>query len=151
MKKTMRFFASSLVFFNMATLTKHCILQYESYFFIFRVFVIFTKKHGKNNAKMLEAGFVAKITTEWSPGRYFGSKNAPEFTSETTKIAKIDQKSSFLARQFFTRFFHRKKCNFSPIKVQPGSVLVRRAFGPVPHGRLLLIGYILRIYSKNTF
>ena len=115
MKKTMRFFASSLVFFNMATLTKHCILQYESYFFIFRVFVIFTKKHGKNNAKMLEAGFVAKITTEWSPGRYFGSKNAPEFTSETTKIAKIDQKSSFLARQFFTRFFRRKKCNFSPI------------------------------------
>ena len=112
MKKTMRFFASSLVFFNMATLTKHCILQYESYFFIFRVFVIFTEKHGKNNTKMLEAGFVAKITTEWSPGSYFGSKNAPEFTSETTKIAKIDQKSSFLARQFCTRFFQRKNTIF---------------------------------------
>ena len=103
MKKTMRFFTSSLVFFNMATLTKHYILQYESYFFIFRVFVIFTKKPGKNNAKMLEAGFVAKITTEWSPGRYFGSKNAPEFTSETTKIPKIAKKCSFWARQFLDR------------------------------------------------
>ena len=118
-------FTSARVFFKLATLTKHCILRYESYFFIFRVFVIFTKKHGKNNAKMLEAGFVAKITTEWSPGRYFGSKNAPEFTSETTKIAKIDQKSSFWAWQFFNRFFHRKKCNFSPIKVRGGSTGLR--------------------------
>ena len=41
MKKTMRFFTSSLVFFNMATLTTHCIVQYESYFFMFRFFVFF--------------------------------------------------------------------------------------------------------------
>ena len=37
MKKTIHVFTASLVFLNMATLTKHCILRYESYFAIFGV------------------------------------------------------------------------------------------------------------------
>ena len=36
-EKTMYFFTVSLVFLNVATLTKHCILRYESYFSIFCV------------------------------------------------------------------------------------------------------------------
>ena len=108
--------------------------------------MIFIKKHGKNNAKMQEAGFVAKITTELSPGSYFGLKNAPEFTAEATKIPKMAKKVVFGPGNFSIDFFTEKNAIFPKHR----SELVRRAFGPVPHGRLLLIGYILRIYSKNT-
>ena len=44
-KKDMYFFIAALVFLNMATLTKHRILRYESKFFIFRVLRFFTKMH----------------------------------------------------------------------------------------------------------
>ena len=44
MKKTMRFFPSSLVFFNMATLTKHRILRYESYLLVSLRFNVFPEK-----------------------------------------------------------------------------------------------------------
>ena len=37
MEKTIHVFTASLVFLNMATLTKHCILRYESYFAVFGV------------------------------------------------------------------------------------------------------------------
>ena len=40
-KKSMHFFTPARVFFKLATLTKHCILRYESYFFVFSVLVFF--------------------------------------------------------------------------------------------------------------
>ena len=43
-KKAMYIFTAAVVFFNMATLTKHRILRYESFFFIFCVFAFFGKK-----------------------------------------------------------------------------------------------------------
>ena len=81
MKKTMRFFASSLVFFNMATLTKHCILQYESYFFIFRVFVFFSKKTSKKHSKIQVALIPSKKTKKWFRGMRFGSQNGSPGTT----------------------------------------------------------------------
>ena len=48
MKISSYFFSPFVVFCNMATLTKHCILQYESYFFIFRVFAFLSEKSFKN-------------------------------------------------------------------------------------------------------
>ena len=48
MRKTMHLFSASLVFLNMATLTKHCILRYESYFFSFCAFACsFSRKTSK--------------------------------------------------------------------------------------------------------
>ena len=44
MQKTMHLFSASLVFLNMATLTKHCILRYESYFFSFCAFAFFCSR-----------------------------------------------------------------------------------------------------------
>ena len=51
MKFSLCFFSSLIVFCNMATLTKHCILQYESYFFDFRVFAFLSQKPFKNRLK----------------------------------------------------------------------------------------------------
>ena len=95
MKKTMRFFASSLVFFNMATLTKHYILQYESYFFIFRVFVFFSKKTSKNVLQNRHHIFPSKITQKSSPGTRFGTQNGPELTSGRSKNRKMWEKGRF--------------------------------------------------------
>ena len=47
MKKTMHFFIEALAFLNMATLTIHRILRYESYFFIFGVLYVFHQKKNK--------------------------------------------------------------------------------------------------------
>jgi len=46
MGKNCCFFHVSVFFSNLATLTKHCILQVRSYFFIFQVFA-FLEKHGR--------------------------------------------------------------------------------------------------------
>ena len=95
MKKTRCFFTSPLVFFNMATLTKHCILQYESYFFIFRVFAFFSKKTSKNVLQNRDHVFPSKITQKSSPGTRFGTQNGPELTSGRSKNRKMSQKSRF--------------------------------------------------------
>ena len=89
MEKMMCFFTSSLVFFNMATLTKHYILQYESYFFIFRVFVFFSKKTSKNVLQNRHHIFPSKITQKSSPGIRFGTQNGPELTSGRSKNRKM--------------------------------------------------------------
>ena len=90
----MHFFSAVLVFLSMATLTKHRILQCESYFSIFRVFVFFLKKTSKNDPKMQRAILHHKITKERSPGTYSGSKNEPELTSERPKKPRIDKKTA---------------------------------------------------------
>ena len=104
MKKTMCFFASSLVFFNMATFTKHNILQYESYFFIFRVFPFFSKKTSKNVLQNRHHIFPSKITQKSSPGTRFGTQNGPELTSGRSKNRKMCQKSRFWTQQVFEGF-----------------------------------------------
>ena len=108
-KKTMHLFSASLVFLNMATLTKHCILRYESYFFIFCVFAFFLEKHRKNSSKIQPAFFTSKNAKKSSRGTRFGSQNGPELTSEGPKISKMVQKSSFLTVPFFEHFLRRKK------------------------------------------
>ena len=95
MKKTMRFFTASLVFLNMATLTKHRVLRYESYFSIFRVFAFFLKKPRKNSSKIQATFFPSKNTKKSSRGTRFGSQNGPELTSEGPKISKTVQKRPF--------------------------------------------------------
>ena len=60
MKKTICFFTSALVAFNMATLTKHRILRYESYFFVFRGFVFFSKKASEKHAPNFKLRFPFK-------------------------------------------------------------------------------------------
>ena len=51
MKISSYFFSPFVVFCNMATLTKHCILQYESYFFIFRIFAFLSENSLKNRLR----------------------------------------------------------------------------------------------------
>ena len=109
MKKTMRFFTSSLVFFNMATLTKHYILQYESYFFIFRVFAFFLKKHRKKRSKIETTFFLSEITQKSSPGTRFRTQNGPELTSGSSKNRKMWQKSRFWTQQVFEGFLSSEK------------------------------------------
>ena len=94
-KKTTHFFTAALVFFNMATLTIVCILQCESYFFIFRVFVFFLKKRQKTCYKIETAIFSSKITKKSSPGTHFGTQNAAELTSERSKNPKMVETRSF--------------------------------------------------------
>ena len=77
MKKTMWFFAAALVVFNMATLTKHCILQYESYFFIFRVFAFFLKKNSRKAFQNRDHVFSFKNHSKVVPGSVLGPKTVP--------------------------------------------------------------------------
>ena len=103
----MHFFSAALAFLSMATLTKHHILRYESYFFVFCVFVYFTKKQRKNDLEMQKAILDPKISPTWSPGTRFGSKNGPEFTSERPKIRKIVKNNRFLPKPFTEHFVAR--------------------------------------------
>ena len=103
-KKRMHFFTAALVFFNMATLTKYCKKQYESYFFIFCVFVFFLKKHRKKCFKIDAALFPSKITEKSSPGSGFGSQNGPELTSERSKNPKTAKKIVFGPSSFLNVF-----------------------------------------------
>ena len=88
MKKTMRFFASSLVFFNMATLTKHYILQYESYFFSFRVFAFFPKKRRKKCSKIRTSIFLSKFAKKSFRKPVSGAKLLPNWRQREPKTQK---------------------------------------------------------------
>ena len=100
----MQFLTASLFFLNMATLTKHRVLRYESYFPIFCVFVFFPEKHRKKYLKFQRAILDPKIPPKWSPGIRFGSQNGPDFTSERQQIRKLVRKCSFWAAPFFKHF-----------------------------------------------
>ena len=63
-KRHVYFFIAAFVFLNMATLTKHRILRYESYFFIFCVFVFFLKNPRTNESKIQGATFIRTITKD---------------------------------------------------------------------------------------
>ena len=68
MQKTMHLFSASLVFLNMATLTKHCILRYESYFFSFCVFAFFFEKNIEKIAQKFNQHFLPQKTLNSRPG-----------------------------------------------------------------------------------
>ena len=94
---------------NMATLTKHCILRYESYFFVFWVFWFFSKNWWKKRLKISPAKKVEK----WPPG---DPKIHPKSWKNGRKIAKNPkncQKSWFFEGSIFWWFFgwpkNRKK------------------------------------------
>ena len=63
-KKTVYFCHSIVVFFNMPTLTKPCILQYESNFFTFWVFLFFAQKMQRMTLKIEE-----RLLTQKTPKR----------------------------------------------------------------------------------
>ena len=91
METLMYFFTSSLVFLNMATLNKHPVLRCESYFFIFRVFMIFLEKHRKNDSKIERAICVQKITHEWRPGTHSESRIVPNSRERGQKSQKLPE------------------------------------------------------------
>ena len=64
MKKTMWILNAVCIFLNLATFTKHCILQVRSYFFSFWIFAFFLKKCWKNGSKILSR----KIIEKWGLG-----------------------------------------------------------------------------------
>ena len=103
-KKAVHFFTAALVFFNMPTLTKPCILQYESNFFTFWVFVFFAQKVQKNDLKDWRATFDPKNAEKRSPGISFFIKFGPELTSESQKSRKWRKKVLFWPSRFSTLF-----------------------------------------------
>ena len=87
----MYFFTSLLDFLNMVTLTKHRILRYESYFFIF-VFSCFCQKSlGKKTSKMQRAICVPKTAHEWRPGTHSESKIVPNLREKGQKSLKLTE------------------------------------------------------------
>ena len=101
--------SNACIFLNIATLTKHRILRYESYFFIFCVCMFFLKKHRTHDSKIQWAIFDPKITKEKSLGSHSETKNDAEFTSEKPRITKILQKSNFSTQQFLKHSFWARK------------------------------------------
>ena len=76
-EKTMHVFTAALVFLSMATLTKHRILRYESYFFMFRVFVFFPKNCEKMTSKCKEQFSTQKSHQNGPRGPVLGPKMVP--------------------------------------------------------------------------
>ena len=105
----MRFSHRRLFFFDIATLTKHCILRYESYFYIFCGFAFFVKNRRKTCSKIETTFFLSKITKKSSPGTHFGTQNATELTSKRSKNPNFAKKSTFWSEQFFQRFLECPK------------------------------------------
>ena len=111
MEKHMHVFTASLVFLNKATLTKHGILRYESYFFILCVFD-FSQRTLKNGFKIQDTFSPLKNTKTLTRGTRFGFQNGPELTSENAKIHKMPQKSRFLTLLSFEQISRREKKRF---------------------------------------
>ena len=61
-EKNIDFFTPALLVFNLATLTKHRILQVRSYFFIFWVFAFFGKTLTKSDYKIRSWKIIEKMT-----------------------------------------------------------------------------------------
>ena len=76
-EKTMHVFTAALVFLSMATLTKHRILRYESYFPIFRVFVFFPKSIEKITSNFTQQFWTQKSPKNGPGGPVLGPKMVP--------------------------------------------------------------------------
>ena len=95
MRKLMHFFTASLAFSNMATLTKHRILRYESYFFIFLIFVFFPKKHQKMTPKFKPHSFPKKTLKSGPGGSILSPKMMPNLRRRDQTSRKLVQKVVF--------------------------------------------------------
>ena len=104
----MRVFASSLVFFNMTTLTKHYILQYESYLFSFRVFSFFSKKNVKKRAPKSRPHFSLKNHPKVVPGDPFWDPKRSRINVEGVKKPE-NCGNRFWIELFFEYFLISKK------------------------------------------
>ena len=105
MRKWMHFFTASLAFSNMATLTKHRILRYESYFFIFLIFVFFflksIKKWLQNSSHTLSLKKHRKVV----PGGPFWAPRWCRIYVGETKHLENRSKKSFFDRLVVRTFF----------------------------------------------
>ena len=119
MKKNLFFSSPPRSFSNMATLTKHCILRYESYVFVFWAFVFFLKNIGSMTSKFKPHSFPQKNTQKCSRERCFECQNGAQLALERLKISKIVEKNRFLSDLFFERFFYAVKTLAPEARVMP--------------------------------
>ena len=103
-KNHVYFFIAAFVFLNMATLTKHRILRYESYFFIFCVLRFLIKKHRKNNLKCKEQFWTPKSTQNCPRGSVLGPKMVPNSRRRDRKSPKLCETQFFYRTIFGTSF-----------------------------------------------
>ena len=97
MKKQTCFFTTARVFFKLATLTKHCILRYESYFFVFSVFKFFLKKVSNIECNIGPRKIIEKVT-------HLGPKMVPKLIKielENPENHKNGQKKYFFEGLIF--------------------------------------------------
>ena len=119
----MHVFIAVLVFLSMATLTKHLILSYESYFFIFALLCFLCENIGKIALKFKPHFALSKNTKKWSRMARFGSPNCLKLASESSKIHEILKKTCFLTCPFFEQISRREKtrfCQFLVSKLEGG-------------------------------
>ena len=104
-KKNLFFSSPPRIFSNMATLTKHCILRYESYFFFFWVFDFFRKIDEKNYWKF----HLPKKSKNDPRGTPKYTQNPEKMVAKSPKIPKNAKKVDFLRGQFFDDFLDGQK------------------------------------------
>ena len=110
----MHVFTAALVFLSMATLTKHRILRYESYFPIFRAFVFFPK-----NIENITSNFKEQFWTQKSPqndprGSVLGPKMVPISRRRGQKSVKLSKIVVFCPSHFLNIFWHGVGLDFGP-------------------------------------
>ena len=98
-------FTPARVFFKLATLTKHCKLRYETYFFIFCSFHFFSEK-----LKKWVQNWTPKKTSKKGPtGTQNGPPNHENWDGQILKISRIAPKYCFLRGWFFDDFLDGQK------------------------------------------
>ena len=85
MKTSRYLFTPSLVFLNMATLTKHRILRYESYFLCFSCFDIFPRKTPQKSRPIR----IPEIPEDCCAETHLGSKIVPNSRERDQKSLKL--------------------------------------------------------------
>ena len=77
MEKSMSFLGSIVCFSNIVTLTKHRILRYESYVFVFCFIAFFLKINGSMTSKFKPHSFPQEIPKTTAGGGILGVKMVP--------------------------------------------------------------------------
>ena len=95
------FLFSSRVFLHLATLTIVWFLQYESYFFIFRVFSFLRQKSSKIDAKTRSQNMIKK----WWSGHPFWVPKSMKIDAGTPEKRPNCENMSFLEGTVFSSFF----------------------------------------------
>ena len=118
MKKNLFFSSPPRIFSNMSTLTKHCILRYESYFFVFSVVVFFSsKKWSKNECKIGPRKTIKKMAQ-------LGPKMVPKLIKselENPENLQNGPKKYFFEGSIFWLFFDLFFHEFLVSRATPGA------------------------------